>query len=80
MEHLFDMPKKALSSEIFKVETGFDLYQRGDDLVISGDLTKEQAEAALSAHNPPTPTKPTVAEKLASVGLSVSDLKAALGL
>jgi hypothetical protein len=80
MEHLFDMPKKALNSEIFKVQTGFDLYQRGDDLVISGNLTKAQAEAALAAHNPPAPTEPTVADKLASVGLSIDDLKAALGL
>jgi len=35
---------------------------------------------AIAAHNPPAPTEPTVAEKLASVGLSVADLKAALGL
>ena len=80
MEHLFDMPKKSLNADIFKADTGFDLYQRGDDLVISGDCTKAQAEAALAAHNPPTPTEATVADKLASVGLSVADLKTALGL
>lgn len=80
MEHLFDMPKKALSSEIFKSETGFDLYQREDKLVINGECTEAQAIAALEAHNPPAPTKPTVEQKLASVGLSIDDLKAALGV
>jgi len=79
MEHSFTIPTKRLDSDIFKNETGFDLYQRGNDLVISGDCTKEQAEALLAAHNPPAPTEPTVAEKLASVGLSIEELKAALG-
>ena len=80
MEHIFSMPVKSLNSNIFLDETGFSLFQRGDDLVISGDCTKAQAEAALAAHNPPAPTEATVAEKLASVGLSVTDLKEALGL
>jgi len=78
MEHAFTIPTKRLNSDIFKQETGFDLYQRDDNLVISGDCTKAQAEAALAAHNPPAPTEQTVAEKLASVGLSIDDLKAAL--
>jgi hypothetical protein len=80
MEHLFDLPTKSLNADIFKAATGFDLYQRGNDLVISGDCTKAQAEAALAAHNPPAPTEATVADKLASVGLSIANLKAALGL
>ena len=52
MEHSFDIPKKALNAEIFRDKTGFDLYQRDDKLVINGDCTKAEAEAALAAHNP----------------------------
>ena len=52
MQHSFDMPAKPLNADIFKDETGFDLYQREDKLVISGDCTQAQAEAALAAHNP----------------------------
>ena len=76
MEHLFDIPKKVLNSEIFKFETGFDLYQREDKLVINGDCTKAEAEALLAAHNPPAPTELTVEEKLALIGLSVEELRA----
>ena len=52
MQHLFNMPTKPLNAEIFKDETGLDLYQREDKLVISGDCTQAEAEAALAAHNP----------------------------
>jgi hypothetical protein len=52
MEHTFEIPAKALNSELFKIQTGFDLYQRGNDLVVNGDCTKAEAEAALNAHNP----------------------------
>jgi hypothetical protein len=37
-------------------------------------------ESIISAHNPPAPQEPTLEEKLASVGLNLDDLKAALGL
>ncbi len=80
MEHKMTKPNKALHSTIFKDETGFDLYTIEGELFISGDCTKAQAEAALAAHNPPAPTEPTVADKLASVGLSIDDLKAALSV
>ena len=78
MEHLFDMPAKPLNSDIFKDETGFDLYQREDKLVINGDCTQAQAEAALAAHNPPAPTEPSVAEKLAKLGVTADELKTLL--
>ena len=73
-------PNKALNSNLFYEETGCNLFIQNDELYVSGDVTAEQAQAMLDAHNPPTPTEPTVADKLASVGLSVADLKAALGL
>ena len=79
MEHKMNKPNKPLHSTIFRDETNWELYTTGDDLFISGDCTKAEAEAALAAHNPPAPTQPTVVEKLASVGLSLEELRAALG-
>ncbi len=45
------------------------------------EADKAKATPIVAAHNGTvTPIEPTVADKLASVGLSVTDLKAALGL
>lgn len=44
------------------------------------DVTEAQLEAAIAAHVAIPEEEATVADKLASVGLSVDDLKAALGL
>lgn len=79
MEHIFSIPSKALSTDKFFIETGWQLFIRDEQLIISGDCTKAEAQAALDAHDGTTP-EPTIAEKLASVGLSIDDLKAALGL
>jgi hypothetical protein len=78
MEHKMNKPNKPMNSTIFKEETGFELYTLGDDLFISGNCNKAEAEAALAAHNPPAPKELTLADKLASVGLSLEELKAAL--
>jgi hypothetical protein len=80
MEHKFVIPSKLLMTDVFRNETGWELFILGEDLIVSGDCTKQEAEAALAAHNPTPPAPPTVAEKLASVGLSIDDLKAALGV
>jgi len=78
MEHKMTKPNKPLHSTIFRDETGWELYTTGDDLFIFGDCTKAQAEAALDAHNPPAPTEPTVAEKLAKLGITADELKTLL--
>ena len=45
------------------------------------ELDKEKAASIVAAHNGTTVApEPTIEDKLASVGLSVDDLKAALGL
>jgi hypothetical protein len=80
MELKIEKPTKAINSLIFNQETGFSLYQLDGDYYLSGDATKEELLAAYAAHNPATPSELTLDEKLASVGLSVNDLKAALGL
>jgi hypothetical protein len=48
-------------------------------LTENNDATEAQLKAAIDAHVANWP-QPTVTEKLATVGLSVDDLKAALGL
>lgn len=80
MEHKFEIPSKLLMADIFRDETGYELFILDGDLIVSGECTRKQAEDALSAHNPPEPTPPTIAEKLEAVGLSIDDLKAALGV
>jgi hypothetical protein len=45
----------------------------------NSDVTEAQLEAAIAGHVAQS-IEPSVADKLASVGLSVNDLKAALGL
>jgi hypothetical protein len=57
-----------------------DVYFREDILVISGELSYDQASAGLKAHKPKPKIEPTLEDKLSMVGLSVADLKAALGL
>lgn len=50
------------------------------DIVWLTDDVKTEAEIKAAIANPLPEPEPTVAEKLASVGLSVTDLKSALGL
>jgi hypothetical protein len=54
----------------------------GNDLFLDISKTdRTKAEAIVKAHNGTIiPKEPTITEKLASVGLSVADLKTALGL
>ena len=81
MEYKVSNQNKPTDSLIFYKQTGLNLFTKDDGFFyISGCESQEQADAAIAAHNPPAPTEPTVEEKLASVGLSVADLKVALGL
>lgn len=57
-----------------------EVYIRDNKLIIGGTLTRQQAEAGLAAHTPTPVAVITVAEKLARVGLTVADLKAAVAL
>jgi hypothetical protein len=79
MEIKIFKPTKPVHSTIFYDATGFNLYQKGDDFYLSGDATEQELLDAFEAHNPPAPTEPTVVEKLASVGLSLEELRTALG-
>jgi hypothetical protein len=46
----------------------------------NSNVTEAQLEAAIAAHIALPDAEPTVADKLARVGLSVDEIKAALGL
>jgi hypothetical protein len=50
------------------------------DIVWLTNDVKTEAEIKAAIANPLSELEPTIADKLASVGLSVSDLKEALGL
>lgn len=75
-----------------KIAEALQTLRPGAQWVLSGDnyadiewrdteQTKPEWDEVLAEINNPTPkTEPTVSEKLASVGLSLDDLKAALGL
>ena len=79
-DYKLEMPNKPLSSDLFAENNpGCQLFTIENELFISGFDSQVEAEAALAAHNPPAPTQPTVVEKLASVGLSLEELREALG-
>jgi len=71
---------KRIDSLIFEKETGLFLFMRDLDYFVGGAKSQDDAQALVDAHNPPVPTDSTIEEKLASVGLSIADLKVALGL
>jgi hypothetical protein len=76
----FEIPASLNGSQL-KRELGCDeVYILEDKLVIGGSLTEAEAKAGLAVHVAIPDPEPTVSEKLASVGLSIDDLKAALGL
>ena len=78
--HKFDIPE-AINCVQLKTELNCDdVYVLEDKLVIVGSLSEAQAKAGLAAHIAVAKPEPTIDEKLASVGLSINDLKAALGL
>jgi hypothetical protein len=80
MRHSFPIPSNEFfNSDDFKKETGFDLYVEDNQLIVVGDCTKAEAQTALNTHEYKIP-KLSIDEKLASVGLSIDDLKVALGL
>ena len=80
MEIKIEKPTKYADSNLFEQETGYAFIQRNNEYFLIGDATEKQLLDAFAAHNPIPPAEPSIVEKLASVGLSVDDLKAALGL
>jgi hypothetical protein len=88
----FDKPKNLNGSELLAelAAVGIILDDKTQPPVIDGNgnfwldvrpADKAKAEAVVAAHNGTTVApEPTIEQKLASVGLTIDDLKAALGL
>lgn len=73
-----ERPTKAVNSDIFMRETGFTLTCIDDEFFLDGDASEKELLHAYAAHNPKASSELTILEKLASVGLSIDELKAAL--
>lgn len=73
-------PNKYVDSILLEKESGFHLYHHEGKTFMQGEGTEQEALAALEAHNPIQPSELDISQKLASVGLSVEELKIALGL
>lgn len=80
MEYIVDNPNKPTNSITFFEETGCNLFIRDGQFIISGAKSQDDAEKLIANHIAPKLNEPTVEQKLASVGLSIDDLKSALGL
>lgn len=78
-EHALNTPQKAIDSITFAEQNpGLQLFTRDGQLYISGDCTLEEAQTALDAHQ--APPEPSIIDKLANAGISIDELKAALGI
>lgn len=82
---------KAISGDLLRqellsagLETEVTVYTFDDGLKIQLNNIEESqrdiAESIYNAHNAPSISEPTVAQKLAAAGLTVEELKEALGL
>jgi hypothetical protein len=88
----FTKPENLNGSELRQelLEAGISINQDSKSIFVEADgclyldiMQQDEAKAAavIAAHNGTViPPEPTIADKLASVGLSVTDLKEALGL
>jgi hypothetical protein len=79
-KHEFNIPNFIDGAQLKAELNCDDVYIHEDKLYILGDLTEAEAAAGLKAHKEKPKVEPTISEKLASVGLSIDDLKAALGI
>ena len=72
---------KAINSDQLRDElNGVSVVLVGDQLRFVGNVTEEQAKKALEAHVPIIEPELTIEDKLARAGISLANLKAALGL
>jgi hypothetical protein len=72
-------PNKIVNSQVFNEETGCYAYIEHNQWYVAGADSQEHAESLIANHSF-TPPEPTIEDKLASVGLNLTDLKTALGL
>ena len=78
--YIFPIPAKLNGDQLQMELNATEVYVIEDKLVIDSDKTEAQVKAIVDAHKPTPKPELSIEEKLASVGLSLDDLKAALGL
>jgi hypothetical protein len=78
--YTFSIPAKLNGNQLQSELGAESVYLADQDLVIKSDKTRAEIESIIKAHQPVEPKEPTIADKLASVGVSIDDLKVALGL
>jgi hypothetical protein len=78
--HEFAIPVDINGDQLQKELNASILYIVEDKLVIGSELSKSAVEEIIAKHKPAPVVEPTIEMKLASAGLSLDDLKAALGL
>ncbi len=65
--------------QLSKELNGVSISLVDNQLRFVGDIDEKTAKAALDAHIPQPVKQPTVEEKLASIGLTIDDIKSILG-
>jgi hypothetical protein len=95
MEHAFVMPNQPLNSVEFQRQSGWDMYLRGESLIVAGDCTRDQAEAALAdniaaaaaaeaervaAEEAKATAKASAIAKLAALGLTEAEAASLFGI
>lgn len=76
----FPIPSE-LNGDQLQAETSAESVRVSEnELLIVSDKTKAEIAAIVAVHVPVAKPEPTITEKLERVGLSLDDLKAALGL
>ena len=75
-----ELLKEELAAQGLNTDIVIYTFPEGNKIEMNGlsESDRELAESIFDAHIVPEPTEPTVAEKLASVGLSLEELRAAL--
>jgi len=74
---------KEINGAQFANELGidqWDLLATEKTLIIKANILKDEAEKALEKHVPKPPKELTIEQKLVAAGISLNELKIALGL
>jgi hypothetical protein len=74
----FSLPATFNGQQFIQESGANDVFVRGETLFVESEKSHSQLQSLLNNHKPKAITDSTVAQKLASVGLSIDDLKAAL--
>jgi hypothetical protein len=76
----FDIPEKINGLQLKQELNCDDVYIRENKLIICGILSRKQAEDGLKVHIPKDEPKLSIEEKLKKAGLTVEELRTALGI